>query len=436
MALDSKKIKEDGERLMKNGQYDKALSEFQKLVVLEAGNFVIRMRLGEIFLKMGNKEKAIEELKKGAKLAEKAKDPANQMVILQMLVEQNPGDKESADHLAKLKAEAPVPAPAPVAETAPAPDAVPEPGLELDLEVEAPKAAQAAPAEAPPAAPEPAPEEKKTYPKIALFSDLNDDEFEKVLEKTKTKSFKKESIIVKEGDKGDSICFMISGEVEIYKKDKQGKEVWITSLEEGDFFGEFGFFTNAIRNASVKAKTDVDVLEISKAEFEEVIRAFPRVSDVLMDFFKGRVLDTLLALAPLFKPLKPSERAEVRERFQLMVKDKGQAVIKEGDDGDALFLIKDGECEVSTVSEGKRIALAKLKEGDFFGEVSLITGRPRTATITALTKMRLMKLTKEDFDEICEKFPVVLEVANKFLEQRVEDTITTLLESEGKASVV
>ena len=63
----------------------------------------------------------------------------------------------------------------------------------------------------------------------------------------------------------------------ITKQTPEGKEVWIRNLREGDFFGEFGFFTDQKRHATVKAMTECEILEISRDELNEMIKTHPRI---------------------------------------------------------------------------------------------------------------------------------------------------------------
>ncbi len=77
---------------------------------------------------------------------------------------------------------------------------------------------------------------------------------------------------------------------------------------------------------------------------------------------------------------------------------KGDVIVSENEKGDSMFLILDGEVKVSLVSEeGKEIILSTLRKGDFFGEMSLLDGEPRSANVIALTDTELLELSRTDF---------------------------------------
>ncbi len=414
MAESKAKIKEDALKYFAKGRWDKALEAYQKLAKLEPKDLKVHQKIGDIYSKMGKKQEAIDEYKEVAEGYAKGGFLAKAIAVNKLIQGLDPSQEEVQQKLAQLYAKKkgkgegekliPVKKVSPV-ETEPSP-----------IETEG----------------EPAQIEVDTLPYIPLFSDLTAEEFVKVLKKITPRKFAPEGIVCQEGAKGDSIFIISQGEVSIYKKDRTGKQIWLSNLKEGDFFGEFGFLSESGRKASVKAVNEAEILEISKEDFKEIIDEFPRVSEVLVDLYKNRVLNNLLALSPLFEQLKSEERAKVVEKFQLIVKDKDTIIVREGEVGNCLYLIHSGEVEVYTEKEGNKVVLAHLREGEFFGEISLITGERRTATVKTTQQTRLMGLSKEDFDGIAGEFPQILDVARKFLEKRADDTITIMVTSEDK----
>ncbi len=402
------KIKEDALKYFAKGRWDKALEAYQKLTKLDPKDLKIRQKIGDIYSKIGKKQEAIEEYKEVAEGYAEGGFLAKAIAVTKMIQGLDPSQKEVQQRLAQLYAK--------------------KKGKE-EKKLIPEKKVSPAEGEPPPIEGESKPAQIRvdTLPHIPLFSELTTEEFVKVLTKITPRTFAPESIICKEGEEGNSIFVISQGEVSIYKKNREGKQTWLNNLKEGDFFGEFGFLSESGRKASVKAVNETEVLEISKESFKEIIDEFPRVSEVMVDFYKNRVLNNLLALSPLFEQLKAEEREKVVEKFQLMVKDKDTIIVREGEVGDHLYLIHSGEVEVYTEKEGRKVVLAHLREGEFFGEISLITGERRTATAKTTQQTRLMVLSKEDFDSIVSEFPQVLEVAKKFLEKRADDTISSLI---------
>jgi tetratricopeptide (TPR) repeat protein len=108
--------------------------------------------------------------------------------------------------------------------------------------------------------------------------------------------------------------------------------------------------------------------------------------------------------------------------------DPPEVIVREGDPGTSFFLIEEGDVEVQTQDpSGKPLVLAQLGAGEFFGEVSVLTGKPRTATIVARTPVTLIEISKRDLDRIARQFPDVRTVLQRFYERRAQATVEAML---------
>jgi CRP-like cAMP-binding protein len=264
-------------------------------------------------------------------------------------------------------------------------------------------------------------------PPIPLFSDLKKEELSRVMEKIQARRFSAGKAICREGDPGNSIYIISRGRVAVTRKPAGKEKTVLNELREGDFFGEFGFFCNARRQATVETLTETEVLEMTQGDLARVIREFPGVSKVLFKFYKERVLDNLLAGSALFQTFSPGERRKILEAARLEEFPAGATVIEEGARGECLYILKSGEVEVFAAGAQKeKVPLATLKEGDYFGEISLITGRPRTASVKTLKPAELVRLDKEDFDRIVALHPETLKVLEESLQARLEGKLRML----------
>jgi hypothetical protein len=89
-----------------------------------------------------------------------------------------------------------------------------------------------------------------------------------------------------------------------------------------------------------------------------------------------------------------------------------KAVVKQGDHGDAMYLILDGELRVRVLASGKETTLATLTVGDFFGDISLFDRGPRSADVVANTDATLLKMSSGAFDKLAKEAP---DIATPFL---------------------
>jgi uncharacterized membrane protein len=113
----------------------------------------------------------------------------------------------------------------------------------------------------------------------------------------------------------------------------------------------------------------------------------------------------LLRAIPLFESLDPDDLQRLAARLEEQTLEKNSVVFRMGDEGATLFIIQRGAVEISS-GEGKHaVTLATLGPGQFFGELSLLDGAPRSATATATKATLLLALDRDDFVEFIKKDP-------------------------------
>ncbi len=135
----------------------------------------------------------------------------------------------------------------------------------------------------------------------------------------------------------------------------------------------------------------------------------------------------------LLKDLSRDEFRQVVAKLNLRHFEEGAVVVKEGDPGDSLFIVVHGEVRVLTRTHANtEVFLANLGEGEFFGEIALLTGKPRTATIITNTRSELLELTKEDYEKIIARYPNVKTVVEEFHLQRTYKTVEAMIQATQK----
>ncbi|MBN2423866.1 MAG: cyclic nucleotide-binding domain-containing protein [Calditrichaceae bacterium] len=137
----------------------------------------------------------------------------------------------------------------------------------------------------------------------------------------------------------------------------------------------------------------------------------------------GRSVDNLKKV-PLFTNISIGELELIAEKLEPVSFKLNDIIIKEGDAGNCLYIINRGEVTVSATvpEENEEIILTRLYEGDYFGEMALITGEPRSATVRASTDVNLWKLDKTDFDNLIMHNPEITLSLTHMLSQRLKDS--------------
>ncbi len=150
---------------------------------------------------------------------------------------------------------------------------------------------------------------------------------------------------------------------------------------------------------------------------------------------KSRVF-RYLRRVEVFDALSEEEARELASRVRVEQYFRGETVIRQGTAGDSLYIIDNGLVEVVVSRDGKSESLAQLGPRSFFGEMALLTGEERTATVVTLAPTDFVVVDREAFRETLEKNPVLAERISEILAQRkreLEEVHAALDQGDGKA---
>ena len=125
---------------------------------------------------------------------------------------------------------------------------------------------------------------------------------------------------------------------------------------------------------------------------------------------------------PLFAAFSKDEFGAIVDKLEPVEFMAGERIIAEGDEGDAMYLISRGGGKVVKEVEGQELMLDSLSEGEFFGEMSLLVGGPRSASVFATTDTEVLRLKSFDLFEIMKKYPRIESVLEEFYEKRSKAT--------------
>lgn len=118
----------------------------------------------------------------------------------------------------------------------------------------------------------------------------------------------------------------------------------------------------------------------------------------------------------ILSPLKDEDLDELAKRVHLRIFGQGETVVRQGEEGNSLFVNLCGELEVSV--DGMKVGM--LRGGEFFGEMSLLTGEKRRATVVAAGEVWIIEITKGALEPIVRSNPFVVEGLSAALERRLE----------------
>ncbi|MBF0470970.1 MAG: cyclic nucleotide-binding domain-containing protein [Gammaproteobacteria bacterium] len=274
--------------------------------------------------------------------------------------------------------------------------------------------------------------------KFVPLQELTHENLRDLSSKINIEELKRDKPLFRRNDSDAYTYFLTEGTVLLLYAD--GKEQVISADAEE---AKFALDNHHPRKASLIAKSDIRFLKIDNNFLDMLLTwdqsASYAVSEIetSSDDDESDWMSNMLKLE-LFRKIPPSNIQKIFMRMESESFAQGDTVIKQGDEGDFYYFIKRGTCEVSvTGKSGKSIKLAELHAGTGFGEEALVSKSVRNATVTMLTDGSLMRLAKDDFEELL-RAPILrkvdLEELKKLVLEEKAILIDVRLESEFKHS--
>jgi hypothetical protein len=135
---------------------------------------------------------------------------------------------------------------------------------------------------------------------------------------------------------------------------------------------------------------------------------------------------------PLFEGFDQQELQAIIKGLSFVGCEPGDVLVGEGAPGESMFVIVSGRAKAYVRDrKGHYMKIKELSDGDFFGEVSVLTGKPRTATITAATEVELLELDKGTLDSINQRYPRVRQVLEEFQKKRAQEAVEAIIRNKG-----
>ena len=248
----------------------------------------------------------------------------------------------------------------------------------------------------------------RPLPEIPLFSDLAPADFRRLIDRSRHVALRAGEFALREGERADAFYVVVRGGLEVVRDgDGNGPPVRLARLREGAFFGEMALLAGTPRTASVWAAEESELLEFPAGVLRDLVRQHPSVADALRKFYRQRLLANAMATAPIFRPLDAAGRAAIISRFRTRDMAPGEALVAQGQPTEGLFLVLHGSLDVvRTEASGER-HLATLREGELFGEQSLLHGGDAGATCRARSRGVVLRLPREEFGPLLDAHPAV-----------------------------
>lgn len=205
--------------------------------------------------------------------------------------------------------------------------------------------------------------------------------------------------IIQQGDVPDKFYIITRGKVAVLLQPPDGLDAVIDYLGPGDFFGEVGLLHHSRRMATVRAETAVDVMAMDYQTFRTWIEGSPLVAQEIQALADKRTRDT--------GPLEPAPQFGAEMVLQHVAEtavesaeqyEAGHTIFRQGEQPERFFVIIEGFVSIThTDVNGKEHMVDYLTAGDYFGEIGLLEGGERIATVTAVSHVKVVSFDRSTF---------------------------------------
>ena len=230
--------------------------------------------------------------------------------------------------------------------------------------------------------------------------------------------FERGECVFRQGEPGETMYLVQSGAVEIVRRNGDDATV-LALLEAGAYFGEMALLDSRPRSSDAVAAMRTRLVSFTRASLLDRLGKDPAVAMHLLRVFCRRIAQTNLRRSRAGIVDEPDEAGPRETRREAAVENpahsaraaldfflgleeseqfqEGETLFRQGDRGDALYVILDGQVDMYDESPTGRYLLASLGAGEIIGEMSLITDQPRSATVVTTAPARLLRVSKESF---------------------------------------
>ena len=218
---------------------------------------------------------------------------------------------------------------------------------------------------------------------------------------------------------GDSMALIISGDLAVKIILPDGAETIINHLVSGDTVGESSLLLGHKRSATVAAFKDSKLIKLSKIGFEGLLQNQRDIRNRLENIIRPRLLHSYLAQAilNLFPEMDSATLNDFRSHLTWLDLRGGDILFREGDPSDAIYFVVYGRLQYFYESEPDR-PLDELSAGSSIGEIGLVTGLPRSASARAVRDSLVVRLNKQDFQQLAHRTPnIVMQLARQVIIQ-------------------
>ena len=262
---------------------------------------------------------------------------------------------------------------------------------------------------------------------IGLFGGLTILQLREFLLEADLRIYRPGEQIIAKGDAGDSLFTILRGDVDV---PIGGGAVF--TVPTSQFFGEMGLVMGRRRNSDVVGgKNGATVIEIPRNAALKLIASSPTAKKAMMDVIVLRKMQTFLS-----PDLTRDDLAEVLDTYEIVKYGRGEPLMEEGAEADAVYVIQSGSTAITRKVGGKDVVINYLPAGNMVGEMALLNDAPRNATVRAAVGVEALKIDKDVFSRLMDRNPKVKQIVQKVAADRAAGGAARASGNAAKSNIV
>jgi predicted acylesterase/phospholipase RssA/CRP-like cAMP-binding protein len=229
--------------------------------------------------------------------------------------------------------------------------------------------------------------------------------------------------LLREGQAGDALFVVAAGPFELRQRLADGTDEAVGKIGRGDVVGEVPLIVGGLARATVVALGEAEVFRLPRRAFDDLCRAAPMLLDTLVRAVERQLQrrQMLAVLPEMFGPLDAAMLAALERQVNWVTLRSGEVLFRKGDHGDAWYVVTSGRLaivEPAHNGEADRV-ISEVGRGEGIGEMALITGQPRSATVYALRDAELARFPVDQVAELLATQPRVTQAMLHGLARRI-----------------
>ncbi|CAM4698990.1 unnamed protein product [Lepidochelys kempii] len=233
---------------------------------------------------------------------------------------------------------------------------------------------------------------------ILLFKNLDQEQLSQVLDAMFERKVKPQEHVIDQGDDGDNFYVVERGLYDIFVT-RESQPRCVGRYDNHGSFGELALMYNTPRAATIVATTEGALWGLDRVTFRRII--------LKNNAKKRKTFELFIESVPLLKSLEVSERMKIVDVIGEKVYRDGERIISQGDKADSFYIVESGEVKILIKSKtmtskdaNQEVEIARCQKGQYFGELALVTNKPRAASAYAVGDVKCLVMDVQAFERL------------------------------------